>query len=203
MSLCLCGPSGSGKSTLAREFAKQQGWRFIDSPGGECFRELDLPYTGLSFQDRMRVQWLILERMERQYRDARGSLWISARSPLDALVITLADIPEEGTLEEDAELESYGDNCLRVLNRYCSLCLYVPSGLRYVSDGTRPAYDAERERVQENLYGVMMRDERVIIGTVGFVKGVVDLDVRLEGCGQIWQEHLERTRKQMKGLRVN
>lgn len=192
MSIGISGASGSGKSTLAKAFALKESWLFVPSPAQACFQELGLPFVGLSFEDRLRVQDLILTRFDQALTECRNELWITDRTPIDMMAFMLAEWGQRCDAAQGEMLIKYMDRCFEVLNRHFTMIMMVPPGIPYVDDGSRPAENKAFVMVQSLLIEQLMREIRTMPWAVQIVPGVHDLEVRVATVAVFWRKNIER-----------
>lgn len=131
MTIGLCGAHRTGKTTLARAYAKRADMAFIETSTSAIFKELGFdPKVDYDFATRLYIQRKVLEGMNMAYCKA-DRLFITDRTPIDALAYTLADVQRANVTDGKllAELERYQRDCFEVLNRHFAMIMVIQPGI--------------------------------------------------------------------------
>lgn len=176
----LSGPQRCGKSSLARAYAEKHEVDFIETTASAVFKEMGYdPSITYDFGTRLDIQEEILRQFELLYASQRRTA-IADRTPLDLLAYTLGDINGE-TLDEalEARLETYVENCLRVMNRYFSVLLVVQPGLPLVAaEGKASLSEGYIEHLNTLTLGLSV-DERMTVPHYYVPRRMLDMKERL------------------------
>lgn len=204
MSLGLFGAQGTGKTTLAQAFATKENWTLVPSVASACFRELDLPYIGLSFEDRLRVQELILKRMNAQLwsHSRSGNPWIADRTPLDLAAYLLAEWGQRCDDLQGEAIMDYVDRCYKMLNTHYAMVVLIQPGIAYVDDGSRPPLNVAFQELHNMLCQSLVRDRRALTYAVQIHREATDLNARVAAVRHFWESNL-RQAVRAEGVFVN
>ena len=190
MSVGLSGSHGVGKTTLAKKIAETNDWEFLPSRAGDCFTELELPFTGLSFEQLMQVQELILNRFIEQAQKQSG-MWISDRTPLDFAAYVLATHGENASDEQMMVIKKYLSDCFNAASKYVSMIMYIPPGIPFVNDGTRPEFDEDFQTKYHNVCMAFMHDSRLFSMRAMLAESTTDLDLRVTYVNKVWEIYVQ------------
>jgi len=156
----LCGANGTGKTTIAEEASKAIELPFVKSTTSVVFKRMNLdPSKKLDFVTRMKVQFEILDELERQWSSVPDGRFISDRTPIDLIGYTLVEMQQEPELTEEQTriVETYIAKCIEVTNRRFSTIIFVYPGLNITE---------EREFKATNNRVFVEHLSRIMLGTL-------------------------------------
>jgi nicotinamide riboside kinase len=181
MTIGLTGPHRTGKTTLARAFAEKADLAFVETSTSAVFKELGFdPKADYDFTTRLYIQRKVLEDMNRKYCEAKN-LFITDRTPLDALAYLLADVQRtnvtDGALVK--ELGQYQRDCFDVLNRHFAMIMVIQPGIPLVEEeGKAPANEPYIEHLNALIMGLAV-SSKVRCKHFQMPRHVTDLDDRI------------------------
>lgn len=181
MTIGLAGPHRTGKTTLARTYAEKADLAFVETSTSAIFRELGFdPKVDYDFATRLYIQRKVLEDMNRKYCTAER-LFITDRTPLDALAYTLADVQRanvtDGALVK--ELADYQRDCFDVLNRHFAMVMVIQPGIPLVEEeGKAPLNEAYIEHLNFLIMGMAV-SSKVRCKHFQMPRHIIDLDDRV------------------------
>lgn len=181
MTIGLVGSHRSGKTTLARLYAERERIEFVETSSSAVFKTLGYdPKADYDFATRLFIQRKILEDMDKKYCNASG-IFITDRTPLDALAYTLADVTRQNINGELAkEIEAYSNDCFKVLNRHFNILMLVSPGIKLVEEeGKAPANTAHIEHIHNLALGLLV-GEYVEANHYFIPRQMTDLESRYE-----------------------
>lgn len=191
----LIGAHRVGKTTLARRYAEKTGCLFLETSVSAVFAELGLdPAKPMDFKTRMDVQELVLERLEKQYREASLKQdVITDRTPLDMVAYTMADAAGEAVPEDQQErFAKYIDKCFEVTNRYFSVVVLVQPGLAMEPTPGKAAANVAYCEHLNMLLKACMGDDRLTIQGYHLKKSSLDLEKRFAALDFCVKRSVER-----------
>lgn len=196
MTVGLCGSHRTGKTTLARAYAERADMAFIETSTSALFKELGFdPKADYDFATRLYLQRKILEMMNKAYCNA-DRLFITDRTPLDALAYTLADVQRanvtDGALIK--EIAQYQRDCFEVLNRHFAVIMVVQPGIALKDEeGKAPINQAYIDHLNYLILGLTV-SEAVKCRHFYMPRHILDLEDRLEAlnysCKKVHDKHM-------------
>jgi hypothetical protein len=181
LTIGLVGAHRTGKTTLARLYAEREGVEFVETSTSAVFKEFGYdPKADYDFATRLFLQRKILDAMDKKYCSA-GGIFITDRTPLDALAYTLADVTRENINGELArEIEVYSSDCFKVLNRHFNILMLVSPGIKLIEEeGKAPANTAYVEHIHNLALGLLV-GEYVEASHYFIPRSATDLELRYE-----------------------
>lgn len=129
MSFGFSGVHRSGKTTTAKEVAARMRLPFVATNASQVWKELGVdPSAPMSFSDRMKGQYRILEEFSSAYSLHR--VFVSDRTPVDLMAYTLADIRSSNEVDHSVLID-YLNACAEVTMAYFSAILVLQPGIPY------------------------------------------------------------------------
>ena len=181
MTIGLVGAHRTGKTTLARLYAEREQIEFVETSSSAVFKAFGYdPKADYDFATRLFLQRKILDDMDKKYCNASG-LFITDRTPLDALAYTLADVTRENVNGElTKQIEVYSSDCFTVLNRHFNTLMLVSPGIGLVEEeGKAPANTAYIEHIHNLALGLLV-GEYVEANHYFIPRHMTDLETRFE-----------------------
>lgn len=181
MTIGLVGAHRTGKTTLARLYAEREQIELVETSTSALFKELGFsPKADYDLKTRLFIQRKVLDAMDKAYCKASG-VFITDRTPLDALSYTLADVTRENINGELAkELEVYSSDCFKVLNRHFNILMLVSPGIELIEEeGKAPANTAYIEHIHNLALGLLV-GEYVEANHYFIPRWMTNLDQRYE-----------------------
>jgi len=130
MMIGLIGVHGTGKTTLAQEVADKLGYQFCKTSTSDIYKRLGKdPAARMTFDERLEVQYAILNELRIEWQSYAGENAITDRTPIDLMAYTLADVDSYDALTEkqEAMLSYYLGNCLGVYIKFFDKLAVLPN----------------------------------------------------------------------------
>lgn len=200
MTIGLTGVHRTGKTTLARAYAEKHGIPFVETSASKIMLEAGFdPKAHYPMDDRLYIQGLILEGLERAYSNA-GRMFITDRTPIDAAAYMLADVTREPLPSWfEGALMGYLKKCIDVTNRYFSLLVVVQPGIEIKDEpGKAPATPAYMEHISKLIMGLAV-DERVSAYHYYIPARITDLQKRIRSIEVAWERSLAHSAEALLG----
>lgn len=165
MIFCLTGAHRVGKTTLMREVVSQLGdeGTALEINLGAIQREIgfDSRNQSYSFEERLKVQEHLIERMDQIFAANRSKDTICDRSPVDIAAYTLVHVTDEITPLQSQRLKRLIKRCAEVAQNHVIGCLLIQPGIPLVDDKVTSAKSAEGfiEHLSTLCFG-LINDER-------------------------------------------
>lgn len=177
MSFALGGTHRTGKSTLAQIVADRLDLPFLRTDVAGVWARLGLDSTArYSFEDRMKIQYEILEHIREVY--SRDRVFVTDRTPLCLMMYTLGDIAQSSGWDMSV-LEDYQNACYEMTNRHLSHIFVLQPGIQVEAaqnkGNTDPAYT---EKLNVLFKGVAV-DHRNSVALYQMNREVTDLEERV------------------------
>jgi hypothetical protein len=189
----LTGAHRVGKTTLAREFAKQEGYTFIETSASRSMLAAGFdPARDYTLVQRLDAQRAVLEGLVAAYR-AAPARFITDRTPIDSAAYLLADVTREnaGPMLQ-GEIMEYVSDCIEATNRYFAVLVLVQPGIRLVGEaGKAPAEPAYQDHIH-NLIGGLSTDERLTVRNFRVPRRYLELQTRIKAVRQTVDRALDR-----------
>ncbi|WP_235892205.1 AAA family ATPase, partial [Acinetobacter baumannii] len=136
MIFALCGSHRTGKTTLAQEFARVSGAKFIPMSITRLQKEIGFNSANqsYSFDERMKVQEHLIERLNDIYEANYHIDAVADRSPIDLMAYALIHAGPDITEEQSKRLMRYIDRCAQVARDHCIGILLVQPGIELKED---------------------------------------------------------------------
>lgn len=185
----LAGAHSTGKSTLISYVADSNPFvTSLQSDAANIHAKLGLTVQGdISFEDRMRLQWAILDSHVKRLKEAvakvddMGGVLLD-RTPMDMYAYTVSAVqPEKLSDEENHELERYYQACVEVVQTHYSGIMVIPPTIAFVASEHRPAYsDVHRRKIAALIDSLVRGDDNVtdFVKVQALPKEVTDLAKR-------------------------
>ncbi len=179
----IAGAHRTGKSSLAEAVSQETDLPLVLTSVSNIYRELGLhPAKPMTFEERMRAQNAILDRLSRQWSEEIGG-FVTDRTPIDLIAYTLSDFGPTADLSmaQWKEVESYIDQCYAVGNRLFEHYVLLQPGIPLVADPDKvtaalcPGY---QELLNSVMMGVMI-DKRNTVPSISINRGCLDHNIRL------------------------
>ncbi len=164
MIFALVGAHRVGKTTLASAFADATGAKFLPMSLSAVQKEIgfDSSNQSYSFDERMKVQEYLIERMDEIYEKHYGEDVIADRSPIDLIAYAMVHVGEHTTDEQSKRLERFIERCIEVAETHCVGCLLVQPGIQLVeSETSAKCSKGFIEHLNSLCFG-LINDERLI-----------------------------------------
>lgn len=130
MMIGLIGVHGTGKTTLAKEVADKLGYHFCQTSTSDVYKRLGKdPAVRMTFDERLEVQYEILNELRVEWQSYAGENAITDRTPIDLMAYTLADVDSYDTLTQDqeAKLSYYLGSCLGTYVKFFDKLAVLPN----------------------------------------------------------------------------
>lgn len=130
MMIGLIGVHGTGKTTLAQEVADKLGYHFCKTSTSEVYKRLGKdPAVRMTFDERLEVQYAILNELRVEWQSYAGENAITDRTPIDLMAYTLADVDSYDALTEKQTtmLSYYLGNCLGTYVKFFDKVAVLPN----------------------------------------------------------------------------
>ncbi|MGV1754768.1 AAA family ATPase [Agrobacterium sp. CG674] len=176
----IAGSSGTGKTTLAKAVAESLGITYIPTSITESANRHGFNPVGfLSIQDRLKMQWHLLQDHIELITATPGPC-ITDRTPIDFIGYMLCELDMQSHMRISAkdiqEIESYKDRCLKDVVRFYDHIFVATQLDDYEVANTRPA---DNRAYQSHSQLVMEGAIYSLTGQVNFsVMRPQDRDVR-------------------------
>lgn len=181
MTIGLCGAHRTGKTTLARKYAEEADLAFVETSGTAVFKKLGFdPKLDYDFKTRLYIQRHILESMNSHYC-AQTGLFITDRTPIDALAYTIADVQRTNVTDGELlkEFDKYQSECFEILNRHFAVLMVIQPGIPMVeTEGKAPINMPYIEHLNFLTLGLVV-SERVKCRHFQIPRFMTDLEDRL------------------------
>lgn len=203
--LGLVGSHRVGKSTLARVYAEETGSELVEVNVSAMISEIgyDSALT-YDFAARQEIQEHVLASMSKLFAFHAGSVAITDRTPLDAMLYTLSMVgPYTCNDKESAWLKSYMDRCFDMTNRYFSTLLQLQPGIPLVEcETSAKANPAYIEHLNALALG-FMSDERLKVPHYYVPRHLVSLDTRVRVAKQAVRRSISTASTQLEGATLH
>lgn len=130
MMIGLIGVHGTGKTTLAQEVADKLGYHFCKTSTSDVYKRLGKdPAVRMTFDERLEVQYAILNELRVEWQSYAGENAITDRTPIDLMGYTLADVDtyDKLTEKQEAMLSYYLGNCLGTYVKFFDKLVVLPN----------------------------------------------------------------------------
>jgi predicted ATPase len=183
----LAGSSGVGKTTLAKSVAEKTGIPFVPSQTRPAYAVYGfLPEMKMTHTEKMKVQHLILDMAETDYRSVNG-LFITDRTPMDFAAHVLAEATATNLNDEEtAEMMEYINRCYKMTNLYFSSLIFIQPAIKMVSESGRTSNAAYVEHINLIMLGLITDpNNKLYCAKHNLRKTLTDLNKRTEVVIQI------------------
>ncbi|WP_354734565.1 AAA family ATPase [Acinetobacter nosocomialis] len=185
MIFALCGSHRTGKTTLAQEFAKVSGAKFIPTSITRLQKEIGFNSANqsYSFDERMKVQEYLIERLNDIYEANYTVDAVADRSPIDLMAYALIHAGPDITQEQSDRLMRYINRCAEVTRKHCVGVLLVQPGIELKEDAkSAVASVGFIEHLNSLIFG-LINDERLSPVPMFYIpRNVLDLRRRVAVC---------------------
>lgn len=194
-----------GKTTLAETYAEEAGVELIRVSVSQMIAETgyDSSLT-YDFAVRQEIQEHVLQRMGELFAKHSGSMAVADRTPLDAMIYTVAMVgPYTCNESQSAWLKSYMDRCFDMTNRHFSTLLVIQPGVPLVEcETSAKANPAYIEHLNSLALG-FISDERVKVPHYFIPRHIVDLGQRVRVSRKAVQRSLAQSEYQKEGATLH
>lgn len=185
MIFALCGAHRTGKTTLAEKFAKEIGAEFLSVSVSKLQKEIGFNSAkqDYSFDERMRVQEYLINRLDDIYEANYGTDIVSDRSPIDLMAYALVNAGPNLTEYQSARLKRYLDRCVEVANIHCVGVLLIQPGVPLIKDEkSGPCSEGFIEHLNAVIFGLINSDNMEDVPAFYVPRHIVDLEKRVAIC---------------------